>query len=385
MIGLKKKIKSIIANKERVIKLFLKSQLPILIILDVIGGCLLLFSGFFIKTTPLSSLLSVVYVISSVIPGIALSGYVRNIIVGGAFRKNELLKFSLLFFFVNLIANHLYFLFFHSNDLLGEQLLLIICFFSFTSICQAFNSIWFYLYQDKKVFVLTKTFAVFLRMLGAILAIVYRELFLIIFFGSLVQVIETIIGFNLTKNRTSKLAIEDAKYTYLFFGLSIGWSRAIIAVIKIFIEKSIEFVLPTILVFEQISGGVAGLYEKYLVNQIKLWPNIKQILYTWLAISVFLLIDYYFIDFFHIPLKLILFLIVFLNIIPVPFTYYAIKLAGLKVVAFVIFASSFIGLLIVGLNYLYLGRNSIYLLAYSIVPIILTASYSQLLFCKNEK
>lgn len=367
------------------IKLFLKSSLPILIILDVIGGCLLLFSAFFIKTTPLSSLFSVAYVISSVIPGIALSGYVRNITVGGAFKKNDLLKYSLLFFFVNLAAIFFYFLAFHKNDLLDEHLLLMTCFFSFSSICQAFNSIWFYLYQDKKVFLLTKTLTVFLRTMGAILAIVYRELLVIIFFGSLVQVIETIIGFIVTKNRKSKLAIVDAKYTHLFFGLSIGCSRAIIAAIKIFIEQSIGFILPTIIVFEQISGGFAGLYEKYLVGQIELWPKIKVTLYSWLTISAFLIIDYYFLDFFHLPYKFILFLIVFLNIIPIPFTYHAIKLAGLRVVAFIIFLSSFAGLLIVGLNYLYLAKSSFYLLAYSIIPIILTASYSHLLFYKNDK
>ncbi len=325
------------------------------------------------------------YVITSIFPGIALSGYVRNIIVGGAFNKNKLIKYCLLFLVVNLTITLICFHFFQKNDLLDKWLFLIISFLSFSSICQALNSIWFYLYQDKKKFVLIKIFSVSLRLLGGFLAVAYKELFLIIFTGSVLQVIETISGFNLSKNRRSQIDINKSRHDYIIFGLSIGSSRAVNALIKISIEKSIGSILPTLLVFEQISAGVSSIYEKYLVNQFKVLQPLKVILYAWTTISILLISDYFFVNSLNIPFKIILFLIALLHIVPVPFTYYIIKINGLKLTAFAVFASSFIGLIIIGINYLYFSINLIYLLSYSCTPIAVMLIYSYLLGSKNEK
>ncbi|QDC81660.1 hypothetical protein FIT82_04145 [Candidatus Methylopumilus universalis] len=342
-------------------------------ILDVAIGLAIAIVGFLFKPTHLASFISVVYVTSTIVPGLILTGYARKVSLGYIPNIRNILVNSLIAFFITLFITLFFIMLFKRS---GEDFRIIfttVTFFSIASVCQSLNIIWYYAYENKNDYLKIKLFTTFIRAMGILCSIVYKEISFVLISLSFTQITDAFFGIhNLKKSKINEQVIAPEKNsTYLIFGLSIAISRSVLSIIKVMIEQLVGSFLPILLLFEQVFSGISGLYERYLLGFKNLPNRIRYLKYGW----IFFVLGYYMA--YHIKYsnilnyQLLLALMASLSILPTYYTYNLIRSHGLIELARVSILTSFLILVLCFVNYYQFQIIEFYGVLYMMMPILL--------------
>lgn len=338
--------------------------------LDIFTGLLLAYIAFLIKPSKFASFISVVYIFTIIIPGLFLSGYARKACLGDAPRREKLISHVLNIFLINFIVSLFFIFFFKKQDYNFDLILYVVSFFSLASVFQPLNIIWYYIYEDKKIYLNVKILASVIRLLGGILSVAYNEIAYILFATALTQITDGFFGIRFIneKSLTKNTKTKETRASYMLYGISIGISRGVLSIIRILIERLIGSYLPTLLLFEQIFAGTAGLYEKYFLLLKSLPKKIEYFKYFW-ATGVFTYFLFFYLGLIKIlSYQILVGLMSSLTLLPVFYMYKLIKQSGLKVVARISILISIGALLLCLVNYFFINNNLVYGLAYMIIP-----------------
>lgn len=347
--------------------------------LDLLIGILIAFAGTFLKSTQISSYISIVIVFSTILPGVMLSGYSRKMSLGEMPNIKSFLTLCNFSLALNFILLSLFILIFKKNNFSLMFNISVALFFSISSICQTFNAAWFYLYKNKLHFFYVKLFSSSLRLLGIFLAITFKEIALIFLSMSLTQITETILGIKYTnfyRKKVSNKSLENNK-TNLIYGFSQGLSRSTLSIIKIMIELFIGKILSTLLLFEQLVSGLSGIYERYFLGSKK--KNLWIIFLLWIILIFGSYVFLYNESQETFKYKLLLALMASTYLIPICNMYEVMRLKGLLIIAKSLSFVSVLCLTLCFINYLWVHINFIYGLCYIIMPILLFFIYENLL------
>ncbi len=342
-------------------------------ILDVAVGLAIAIVGFLFKPTPFASFISVVYVTSTIAPGLILTGYARKVSLGYIPKIRNILLNSLIAIFITLLTTLFFIILLKRSGEDFRIILTVVSFFSIASVCQSLNIIWYYAYKNKSDYLKVKLFSSFIRGLGILSSILYKEISYILISLSFTQITDAFYGIqNLKKSKVNKKVIYgEKKSTYVIFGLSIAISRSILSMIKVMIEQLVGSFLPVLLLFEQVFSGISGLYERYLLDFKKIPSNIKNFKYVW----IFFVVSYYLA--YHIKYsnilnyQLLLALMASLSILPTYYTYSLMRSHGLIEVAKVSIITSFIILALCFINFYKFHIVEFYGILYMLTPILL--------------
>lgn len=342
-------------------------------ILDIVIGLAIAIVGFLFKPTLFASFISVVYVTSTIIPGLILTGYARKVSLGYIPNIRNISVNSLITFFITLLINLFFIMLFKRSGEHFGVIFTVVAFFSIASVCQSLNIIWYYVYENKKDYLKVKLFASFIRGLGILYSIIYKEISFVLISLSFTQITDAFFGIkNLKKLKANKQIITPEKNSaYIIFGLSIAISRSVLSLIKVMIEQLVGSFLPILLLFEQVFSGISGLYERYLLDFKKIPNKIRYFKYGW----IFLVLSYYLA--YHIRYsnilnyQLLLALMASLSILPTYYTYNLIRSHGLIEVAKVSILTSFLILVLCFVNYYQFQVIEFYGVLYMMMPILL--------------
>jgi hypothetical protein len=342
----------------------------ILISLDILCGLFLIIAAFILKPTYFSSKISILLTIGSIVPGLFLSGISRNIVVSNILQKETLYKALIYSIVFNFIVLSLYFFLSDKENSDFSLFLFLILAISFSSSSQVLSRAWFYIYGKTKLFFQIKFLTTFFRFIFIFFAYIFDEISLILMSAVFISSLEMLFGLFAFFSKNIKLKknknLKKEHIENLAVGASVGISRLSISTLKILIENYIGQILSHLLIFEQISIGLASIYEKYYVRS---FTETKKI-----YIGKFLFNTFIFIFLFNIPLfnessnfRIPLILLISLSsIFPISSNYELIKQKGVMAYSRNSLINSFFVFLFLGLNYFYIKFSFLYLFIYVI-------------------
>lgn len=341
-----------------------------LIFLDIFVGIIIFLVIFRAKPSALSSQIAILISISSIFPGIFLASYSRSIVVGKMIKVEGLFRKILFSIIINLCILFIYLLFFHNTQAHLVENIFMCTFVSASSSFQALSMVWFYLYNNKKNFFIIKLLSSFLRLAGVALSYATLDLVFFLVINALVPIFEGIVSkFNTISTNKEDTYYVPPRSDTLLFNVSVGSSRAVFSIIKIFIEKSIMGALPILLIFEQIIAGMMSIFDKYIARDFRLSNKLVNLKIIVAIFMLLFLIFYIRFEPSNLAFKCILGFSALITALPAAINYKIIKNNGLGVIASITILSSIISLIIALLNYFVLHLSMLYLLAYNLLPI----------------
>jgi hypothetical protein len=342
----------------------------LLIFLDIFVGIIIFLVIFHAKPSALSSHIAILISISSIFPGIFLASYSRSIVTGKILNVEKLFRKILFSILINFCILSIYFFYFRTMQAHPFENIFMCTFVSASSSFQALSIVWFYLYDNKKKFFIIKLLSSFLRLSGVAISYITLDLVFFLVINALVPIFEGIVSkFNTVSSNKENIYYVPPRSDTLLFSISVGSSRAVFSVIKIFIEKSMMGALPILLIFEQIIAGMMSIFEKYIVRDFKLSKKLVNIKLIFAIFMLLFLIFYIRFQPSNLANKCLLGFSALITALPAAMNYKIIKNNGLKVIAFITILSSMISIIIALLNYYALHLPMLYLFAYNLLPI----------------
>jgi hypothetical protein len=199
----------------------------------------------------------------------------------------------------------------------------------------------------------------------------------VILLSTFITVLEAYFGFIFSNKKKKYIKkTKESNFDHIYYGASVGLSRGFGSVIKIFIERSVGSFLPTLIVFEQLAAGIAGLYEKYLVSHLNIRKLIAYVKFFWAIISILIICDYYLIHLTGIQFNVVIAMMALLNILPISSMYNVIRENGLRKVAFISIAVSTISIILTLVNYFVFNIPNLFIGVYCLIPLTLFIIYT---------
>jgi len=347
--------------------------------LDIFTGICIAFIGFYVKSTLLSSYISVIYVFSTILPGIFMTGHARKMSLGSSPDKKLFLSFCALTLIVNFALTLLFIIEYKKNTYGLVYNTLGAIFFSVASLCQSLSISWFYVFKNKLYFLKVKMIASIIRLAGVWLALMNKEIAFILIATSLSQISDATFAFMQIKLTNSPSKSSEETITTLFYGFSQGFSRSTLSTVKIMLEHFIGAFLSSLLLFEQLFSGVSGIYERYFLNSKINNKKLSVIFIAWVFIVLFFYLIYYNETPGTLKFNLLLGLMSSLVIVPVYYMYFVIRVKGLLAVAKILTSASSFSLILCLVNFLWFHENFIYGICYMILPILQFFMYKNLI------
>lgn len=342
-----------------------------LIFIESIAGIAVLIALFFSQSSSFSSFFSSVLVATSILPGFILASYSRKVVVGHPFDIREVKKLMIYCFVLNIFFA-IFFLFLKTNFVIDYLLYLsIVLFLTATNISQILSKIWFYIYPDEKIFTNTKIILVAIKILGSILAIKLNLLVLVLAFNAFASIIEAIFGLKFSTRPTKVVQIKKSNNNDYLFGFSMGLGRLSNSIIKLAIEHYIGHILSKLIIFEQLTAGLIGLYERYLVRLL----NHNYILnFTKCMLGIIFLAIILFLFSFtrdQVSLTIAIGLMALINLLPTSSSYNSIKVNGLFFLASNLIIISIFSIVLTVANYFIFKSSLLFIAIYTLGPILL--------------
>lgn len=344
--------------------------------IDIITGLLLLIIGLKIKSSVTSNVISQIVTVATIIPGILLTLFTRKILVGNSISIESMFKNMRLCFFINLILLS-YFSFymleiFHTSIQYIFLMFFLCLYLSLCSIYLPLSVIWFSLSKNNILFFKVKVFVSSLRLLSAVLALCFQEKSLFILVLATTPFIEFLFfKKNVSNFLLSTLTANQDKKGDNLFSLSLGMVRGLTSIIKIQIDRIFPGVLSTIIIFEAVFAGVLSLYERYFMKDLKPFKILINLKVFWSIILLLIFMFYNFDEPFSLKSKFILFLLTSSTVLPSVLMYDSLKINGVRFVA-TINILTFVILVMVFISNLFIFKiQSLFLLLYILIPILI--------------
>lgn len=215
----------------------------------------------------LSTAFALVMIVTSVLPGLMLTGDVKLLNAGLAQSSRNLAMKTAASTALNLPLGAAALFLQHLNQP-PSLLAFFVAFGTIGATAQTFSSTWYYVQPDKTKVVRSKLVSVGVKVAFAGFAVWLSELTLALIGMGLGAIVEFALNFRSLPWRTSA-GLVRRRDIFSPLGLAYGVSRVISAGIKVGLAALFGSLIASFLVIEQLVGGANSIFEKYFVRSVR--------------------------------------------------------------------------------------------------------------------